>query len=667
MLEQHMLFGEPAESKDLRLLRLVLSNFKGVRSFTLDLPQGESVNVYGQNGTGKTTLFDAYTWLLADKDSANRKDFDIKTLDANNQPMHGLEHAVEATFALGSRRMTLRKVYAEQWTKKRGSAEKQFTGHTTDYFVDGVPCTKAEYTSRVASLIDEKAFRLLSDPIYFCGVLHWEERRRILLSVCGNVSDADVIASNSKLSALQSVLGTRSIDDHRKVIKARKAEVNKELEKIPVRISEVQRGLPDVSGVNADVLQQDIAKMQAAVQAKREALTLAQADGVTQKQVELSQVRAKLLDMETASRRETEDALRQKRLEQQDAQMAVSRIEQEKQMFSAQAKEHSDKAVTLATQMEQMRADWHKANSQQFAFTAESVCPTCGQALPEEQIEAAREKALGEFNLHKAESLEKISTEGKSLKQRYEQAIEAGAQAQNKVLDAEQRLTAERARVYTLSIELSAIQTRRSGELPAEYVRLCAERDAFEFAITQAKANSKGAVDAARAELATVEQALNALNRQSLQLEQHAQGQKRIVELQADEKRLAAEYEQLERETYLTEEFTRCKVRLLEDRINSRFQIARWKLFDVQVNGAIAECCEALCNGVPYGTNLNTGARINLGVDIINTLSEHYGMSVPVWIDNSESVTSLIASKAQVIGLVASEPDKALRIEREAN
>jgi hypothetical protein len=130
-----------------------------------------------------------------------------------------------------------------------------------------------------------------------------------------------------------------------------------------------------------------------------------------------------------------------------------------------------------------------------------------------------------------------------------------------------------------------------------------------------------------------------------------------------EERKLAAEYEDLEQELYLTEEFIRTKVRLLEDKINSKFRMARFKLFEVQVNGALAETAETMYNGVPY-SNLNNGARINVGLDIIRTLAKHYNFYPPIFIDNRESITELIdVSPQQTISLIVSEKDQELRAE----
>jgi DNA repair exonuclease SbcCD ATPase subunit len=231
----------------LTLTRLSLKNFKGVRNFVIEM-NGQNVRIFGDNATGKTTLFDSFIWLLFDKDSQNKKDFAIKTL-VEGKELHGLDHEVEATFDFNGKSLTLRKVYAEKWTKKRGSATAEFSGHTTDYFIDGVPSKKNEYAAKVDSIIKEDIFKLLTSPSYFNEQVKWQDRRKTLLDICGDITTDEVISSNTELYRLQEILNGRSIEDHRKVIAARRTEINKELEKIPVRIDEIQRTLPQLDGI----------------------------------------------------------------------------------------------------------------------------------------------------------------------------------------------------------------------------------------------------------------------------------------------------------------------------------------------------------------------------------------------------------------------------------
>src|SRR5690606_25556240 len=230
----------------MRLKRLVLRNFQGCREFVLE-PNGEDVTVFGRNATGKTTLFNAWTWLLFGKDSLGQANFEIKTLKPDGTPHHGLEHEVEAVLILDDgREVKLKKVYKEKWTKRRGSAHREFSGHVTHHYINDVPCKKTEYDAYIQSIAAEDYFRLLTDPLFFNTQLHWTERRRLLLEVCGDISDQEVIESNEKLARLSEILERHSLDDYRKIIRERRKKINDELEKIPVRIDEVRRSLPNL-------------------------------------------------------------------------------------------------------------------------------------------------------------------------------------------------------------------------------------------------------------------------------------------------------------------------------------------------------------------------------------------------------------------------------------
>ncbi len=121
----------------------------------------------------------------------------------------------------------------------------------------------------------------------------------------------------------------------------------------------------------------------------------------------------------------------------------------------------------------------------------------------------------------------------------------------------------------------------------------------------------------------------------------------------ADEgKVLAAAYEELERQTFLVDQFIVGKVALLEDRLNSKFSLVRWKLFSTLINQGVSECCEATINGVPF-SSANTGSQILAGLDIISTLSRHYGIKAPLFLDHRESLTTDPKMDAQMISLVA--------------
>jgi len=133
-----------------------------------------------------------------------------------------------------------------------------------------------------------------------------------------------------------------------------------------------------------------------------------------------------------------------------------------------------------------------------------------------------------------------------------------------------------------------------------------------------------------------------------------------MEELRAQAASAAQKLGALDKLLFLCEEFVRFKTKYIEDSINGRFSIVKWKLFSEQVNGGLSECCEATVDGVPY-SSLNSGMRINAGIDVISTLSAFYGVRVPLVVDNAEAVTALRPLDAQVIRLVVSADDRELR------
>lgn len=648
---------------ELRIDWMRLRNFKGISDMKIS-PVGDDTDVFGDNATGKTTLFDAFTWLLFDKDSANRSTFSVKTLTgAGLVENPGLDHEVEAMLLWNAARIKLKKVYSERWTKKRGSAERQFEGNTTDYYVDDVPVKLAEYKAKVAEICDEGVFRLLTDPSFFNTQLHWEKQRRpLLLEVCGNLTDADVISSDKALAALPEILGDRTQADHKKVIEARRREINKELEKLPTRIDEVSLGQPDITGLVRETIEADLKTIRTQAQDKHQERARVEAGGeVAEKMKLISKGQAELVDIETRIRREVEGdgaGVRQKRAD------LSNRIEDRNRKARSKNQDiESNKATIsrLESEMEKLREEWHTIDSREFNDTTETVCPTCEQDLPHEKVDSARDKALASFNSAKAQALENnveagkqaqsqagaLSLDNDRLRKEIE-ALEADADESGSELQALPEVDGEAA---TIAFADYPEWDEKTGEIAA--------LEAQKTELSEGNSDALAAVDAdiadLKARIADGEAGL-------AKLDQHFRGQQRIEELSDQEKKLSAEFEQLEKELFLCESFTKTKVSLLTERINGKFKLARFKLFNELINGGVEDCCETTFDGVPY-SDLNNGARINVGLDIINTLSEHYGFSAPIFVDNAEAVTTLSETRGQLIRLVVSESDKQLRVE----
>lgn len=648
----------------MELIKLSLRNFKGVKQFDLDT-HGGNVDIYGENATGKTTLYDAFLWLLFDKDSQNKKDFAIKTLDKDGEPLHGLEHAVSAIFDINGSNLRLAKVYSEQWTKKRGSATKEFTGHTTDYFINDVPVKKNEYAAKVAEIINEDIFRLLTNPLYFNEQLHWEKRRAILLEVCGDLTDAEVIASDKKLAALPGILGDHSLEDYRKIIAARRTKINDELKKIPVRIDEVTQGMPNIDAIDEKGIDAEIDLLNQKISDKRAELAGIENGGeIAKLRTEVKEIEGKLLQLKNDHRAKVDSLVEGKREEYRTAQNKCEDLKDKINGLERKKKTNLGDIYDLEAKMTSLRTKWTAANALEFTFEQADTCPTCGQSLPVDKLTAAREEALAAFNSQKAKELEIINADGKKAKQARVMLEDETKTLLQEIGALNTLLERETVELTNISEEIE-ILLGGAGDVTQEpaYIDLANDKQLIQSSIEKLLLNSIDAKQKVNEEITSLTSKMRALESTKAELTEYERCQNRIAELSQQERDLAAEFEKLEGELYLTEEFVKAKVSLLEEKINGKFKLARFKLFETQVNGGISDCCETTFNGVPYSGGLNNAARINVGLDIINTLAEHYQFDAPIFVDNAEAVVRLIPTRGQVIRLVVFEGDKTLRVE----
>lgn len=646
----------------MKLIKLTLKDFQG-GSLTLDTG-GENTNIFGCNAAGKTRLASAFSWLLFDKDSLGRSDFKIKNLDSmGNVAENGIEHSVEGVLDIDGATVTLKKIYREICSKKRGFATSTFSGNTTDYYINGVPVQKKDYTAKIAELAgDETIFRLITSPTAF-PALHWQKQREILLNVCGDVSDSDVLASDPALSDLPAILGKRTLDEHKKVVAARRAEINKNLPQVAVRIDEVKRGLPDVSGLNRKEIETGIGELEASLSEARLKLSgIDNGSTITSLSKQLSIINMDITKLEQAYYRDAMQTVSLFNQQIQEISDNAAAAERKQKGIRAEIAFKKEKITGLEIELQQLRDKWTFVDSEIFEDSTESICPACGQSLPEERVSAAREKALAAFNLDKAGRLSVIEKRGHAVStelERLKAEIESLHNQLNNpaiVFDPEQitKLTEERDAVRSLSVDYSRIPGRED---------LIAQSKALEAGIEAAKECTIPQRDAAQEEVARLQELFNCAKVDADKFVRIEQGENRINQLKEDEKRLAKEFEDLERQLYLIETFIKTKVSLLTERINSMFEITRFKLFETQVNQGINECCEIMVNGVGYNSGLNSAARTQAGCDIIRTLQRHYGLLAPVFVDNRESVTELPDMACQIISLIVSPADPVLRVE----
>jgi hypothetical protein len=653
--------------KQILLKRLTLDNFQG-GSFTLDAGNGDNLDIYADNGLGKTRLNSAFSWLLTGKDSLGRADFQIKNTDIDGNQEHGIEHSVEAVIGNGDIDITLRKVYHEIWSKKRGSAKSEMTGNTTDHFIDGVPVKESEYKNRVAEITgDEERFRLLTTPTAF-PALHWQKQRAILLEVCGDVSDAQVIESDPALAPLTELLkrftvSKTPLDDLRKVTTGRKSEINKQIDTIPVRIDECRKGMPDITGLDRETILKDVTRLEASLnEAKGRLNGIDNGSKITELSKKLAGINADIQKIESeygADANRTISKLDQQINEIANAKDAAGRKQTGISMEISLKRKEIER---VEGKLEILRAKWVGIDAEVFQGNSiEEICFACNRPLEPERVEEAREKAREMFNLSKAERLGDVTAEGKKYATQKDNLTlqianlyqELGGLEDTVLVDASV-LISERDELKKLAEDYSGIKEHRE---------LTAQKVAIEAQIRDARESVSFDKDLVTKEITEIEEQLRTAKALADVFPRREAGEKRVVELKAEEKKMAKEFEELERQIFLIESFIKAKVSMLNEKINCQFGIVRFKLFNVLVNGGIEDCCVCTVNGIPYDSGLNSAGRTQAGLDIIRTLQRHYGIAPVVWIDNRESCVKIPDMPCQIINLYVSPEDKKLRVE----
>lgn len=611
---------------EIKLDSLKLQNFKGIKDFQFS-PDGHNCTIAGVNGVGKTTCLDGFLYLLFGKDSRGQADFSIKPLNPDGSEVHNLETSVEGFLKIDGDPLILKKVFKEKWTKKRGSTQADFTGHTTDYYISEVPIQKKEWDKRISEIINEELFKLLTSPTYF-NALPWQTRREYLLKVCGNISDDDVIASDRDLLSLPDILNHKPIDDQKKIIAGRKAVINKRLTEIPARIDELNKSLADVSGYDVTAIQGHIDELDKEIQTMKD--DTAMADLRKQR----SNLQAKLAELTTANKAGFYEDIRLHR-------DAIEKLRTEKSELQGKAREFDSKISYINSTANQNEIRMKKLR-EEYATIADKKpditdkCPTCLRSLPEDLVQDAIKK----FNEDKSKKLLEINSEGKRLK------TENNNSAQEKDVYVQRKAKVDE--------DIKAVQMQIDK---AEHEVVPEPQDTLEIFTVKAtiEAIEKEILERPAPDISSKEFARKYEQSKLAEIEASKKTRVRIDELKDEEKRLATEYEDLEKQTSLIEKFIVDKVNLLEDRINSKFVMARFKLFNALINGGIEETCQTLYNGIPYGDSLNSGHEILVGLDIVNTLQKHYGIKAPCWLDHRESLTSEPQMDCQLISLMADE------------
>jgi DNA repair exonuclease SbcCD ATPase subunit len=631
---------------NIKLKNLTAVNFKGGK---FDINFSSVTNISGANAVGKTRIADAFFWLMWGKNSEDAKDFSIK--DSVNLTNNKSDHEVFGTFDIDGKEVSLKKVYKEKWTKKRGEPEPEFTGHETVYFFNDVPCSQSEYTSKVSDILPESIAKLITNPFAF-NSLKWEQRREALVKIAGNVNDSDIASGSKEFTDLLLMFNDKSLSDLKKEIGAKKKKIRETLDFIPSRIDESERGKPetqdfDVIEKSIEFKQKNIAKIDEAsedlARTHRDASQI-----VMVKNNELNALKVRLSNLENEASQAQAKELR-------EIKNKISQLEQEQSDCNRNLNDKTQRIANHNSRIANIEKETKELRIKVAAIDAEvapemnadeTICPSCLQPLHADKIENIKSTFQLNFNKNKLSRKNATALQGKANNEIVKTLQSEISEYEGNLSEYNNRRYAIDKEIEQLHFEYKAKEFLEDKPVSLEVIGL--REKIGTFVIPTSPIIDYTEFKERRTQLSNE---VSDLKSKLSAKDQITKADQRINELQNNERKLSQEIADLERTEFTIDAFTKAKMDLVETRVNAMFKLVKFRMFEAQINGGTTEACTCLVNGVPF-SDANNAGKINAGLDIINTLQSYYNIFAPVWVDNSEAVNEVYPINSQLIKLV---------------
>ena len=619
-------------SMNISIKRITLQNFKGARERTVTL--FPITLIEGMNASGKTTIVDAVLWVLFNKDSEGNSSFGIRPVDGDGKEIDNIDISAEVVLEVDGREIVLKKTQKQKWTKHRGSTAPTFEGNVNSYEVDGFPQSEKEFKAKIAEIIAEDDFKLISDLRYFSS-LEWKKKKEILLRLIGDVTDEDVINSDPEhwLPIKDDVLYA-GVDKSAEKAKKSLRELNKAQKELPVRIDEVRRQIADVPNTSDEEakltgLELDLGDIEEAIMKEKEnaSAELIQKEILDLKN-RLRSIESKILSEFEEKRNalwnqvvKTQRDLQDARNKENDATIGMELVEK--------------KIKFLQNDLGEAGAGYHTAKAMSFDESS-AICRSCGQMLPKGKIDSLKR----DLEERKAKDMERYKQEGWKIRKDLDAALATLEKTKKDREDAIANTTAAK--------ELSDIARRDYDALQKPDAKQNAEYKAVAEQLRGAVIRAETAKDTTKLEeleekRRAVKEGMvslqNAIMTAKTVAENNERVRERVAELEAEQRENGAKIALCEQKVMLLEEFSIQKSEMLSRKITQEFEGVSFSLFNQQINGGLVEECEITYNGVKY-KDMNSGHRIVCALEIINTFQKKLGISAPVFVDNAETINS---------------------------
>lgn len=665
--------------KKIKLLSMRIQNFKGCKDRTIEF--GDKTRISGANATGKTTIFDAFTWLLFNQDSLGSADFDIRPLNKDGTMVDDVEISVEASLLIDGEERAIKKTQKQKWVKRRN----EFQGNENKYEIDGVPIdTQKEYKDFVAGIVDEEVFSLVTNPSAF-NLLPWKKQREILLKFVDNFSDVQIAeAFADKYSRLIPELKNFGTEAILKKYNKIKSELNKQMTEIPARIDEVSKQLviADVGALEVEKTAKEVALQKVEDEISGGAGKL---EEINKKREEILNLKFHISEIQNEENQKLFDKSKIVRDNLNARDRELSNVKREIGNLSDEIKAVHNMYEVQEREKDRLLVEWRSEKAKIFPEFVPldplperaTICPTCGRELAEDVKKKILDDYESSVELHqnkysedkakfeeaRAKKLEQIEKDGKEAAASRDKLKTNETELHKKMDELNIRLADTQKKYDTAKAELENFPTKADISENTEYLATIEKISVLEKEIEVMSAESTGKTEL-EAKKAVLKDEIEEIAGKIVAAD-NSKVKERIAELEAEQKEVGQKIAEQEQMIDLVEDFIRAKMNMISEKINEMFKIVSFKLFDVQINGGIKETCECTVNGVPL-SSLNNGHRIVAGLDIIHSLSNLYEVSCPIFVDNAESINDFNVPKmdAQMVYLMVTD-DKELKVESE--
>ena len=674
--------------KTVKIKSLHIQNFGNIKDLSINF--GRKTLISGRNEAGKTTINDAYSWLMTNKLANGSQADGIRPHDRSGIEDDNAVISVSAVIEIDGAEKEFLKEQRKEFTQKTG----KFKGNNNLYFINGVPKKEKEYKAYVEEKILEPDNLELCTNASVLLNMDTKKRRAVIFDMVPDITDADVAATDVRFANIPTKLDDCTLDE---LIQSVRYQINgrgrgdKGLkgrqDELPARIDEAQRKVCDTAEYSLAIsgLKKEIADLDEQEKYLDDVMTAydQKSKDIMDLKFEQSDIVSKANEGLVQQRKALDDEIFSLEQDKKSAERNMKSAKSDLEDFISNVKINSEKLKKAQTDWdiyygkEYPEENLERIKAEQFDEN-ETVCRRCKQKLPVEQADKKRsdfEKNKAEriaeeeakrkaFNEEKNKRLAEITESGNKAAADLKEAKKAQAEAGEKLSELKQKITLLAMEIQQKQSELSKLPESVDLSGNAEYQKITGDIEKAESALHKIENGSEQ-----RREINRIKNEKTAeISRLKTLIAESEKAQDRVDELKEEKRNVGQLLADCQQELDLLRDFQKAKCDMLSETVNKMFLFVKWRLFKMNQDGeGYQEVCEPMIENEPYGRRLNHGSRALAELDICNTFQNVHDVSLPLFVDDFDGITENTMEKInqfdrQMIFLKATEGDLKVEI-----